>query len=267
MWGRNGRTVAQQRLGLITCKFCFAREGLLVSTKLPCKSAGSAVASVRRGVEWEFCKPGPRLSMQPTSALERRSSTRPSPSLCHRCLFDASGVAGPKIAGPCSFVDERLFPRGLVCVEGGQELHHCTKIYLRLCSRNVLRNQLASKQNLSAMKALDLPGPLHTLVAKAFTAARQSESLLFSSTELAIIHTRQGVPVSTRPRHRTPCATEVRSLSSSSNCDTAQPWPRSQSHLQRSPQMARRTESRIHSTTLRPTCLSLLCPRRTRLII
>lgn len=125
--GRNGRTVAQQRLGLITCKFCFAREGLLVSTKLPCKSAGSAVASMRRGDAWEFCKPGPRLSMQPTSALERRSSNRPSPSLCHRCLFDASGGAGPKIAGPCSFVDERLFPRRLVCVEGGQELHHCSK--------------------------------------------------------------------------------------------------------------------------------------------
>jgi sulfate adenylyltransferase (ADP) / ATP adenylyltransferase len=51
------------------------------------------------------------------------------------------------------------------------------------------------------MKALDLPGPLHALVSKAFTAAKESESLIFSSTELAIIHTQQGVPVRLRSRH------------------------------------------------------------------
>lgn len=51
------------------------------------------------------------------------------------------------------------------------------------------------------MKALDLPAPLHTVVSKAFAAAKQSESLVFSSTELAVIHTRQGVPVWTRSRH------------------------------------------------------------------
>ena len=46
------------------------------------------------------------------------------------------------------------------------------------------------------MKSLELPGALHTLVLKAFTAAKKSESLVFSHTELAIIHTRKGVPVS-----------------------------------------------------------------------
>jgi len=49
------------------------------------------------------------------------------------------------------------------------------------------------------MKALDFPGPLRGLVCKAFLAAMKSESLLFSATELAIIHTRQGIPVRTTP--------------------------------------------------------------------
>ena len=43
---------------------------------------------------------------------------------------------------------------------------------------------------------LELPESLHVLVARHFQAAKQSKSLIFSATELALIRTGRGVPVS-----------------------------------------------------------------------
>lgn len=56
---------------------------------------------------------------------------------------------------------------------------------------------------------LGLSDSLRSLVSKSFRAAKQSQSLLFSETELAVIRSRHGVPVSSVAHDRHPFSKRV----------------------------------------------------------